>query len=62
MRTHYCGEVTEKLSNQTVELCGWVHRRRDLGGVIFINLRDREGIVQVVAILKIKKSSALLKK
>ena len=48
MRTHYCGEVTEKLVNKKVTLMGWVHRRRDLGGVIFINLRDIEGNVQVV--------------
>lgn len=48
MRTHYCGEITEKLLNVNVTLCGWVHRRRDLGGVAFIQLRDREGIIQVV--------------
>jgi aspartyl-tRNA synthetase len=48
MRTNYCGLVTEELLGQTVSLCGWVHRRRDHGGVIFIDLRDREGIVQVV--------------
>lgn len=48
MRTHYCGEITEKLLNVDVTLCGWVHRRRDLGGVAFIQLRDREGIIQVV--------------
>ena len=48
MRTHFCGQVTEALDGQTVELCGWVHRRRDHGGVIFIDLRDREGLVQVV--------------
>jgi len=48
MRTEYCGLVTEKLLGQTVSLCGWVHRRRDHGGVIFIDLRDREGLVQVV--------------
>lgn len=48
MRTHYCGEMTEALKGTTVTLCGWVHRRRDLGGVIFINLRDREGIVQII--------------
>jgi len=48
MRTHYCGQVTETLVDQDVEVCGWVHRRRDHGGVIFIDLRDREGIVQVV--------------
>ncbi|MEB0138630.1 MULTISPECIES: aspartate--tRNA ligase [unclassified Undibacterium] len=48
MRTHYCGLTTEDLLGQTVSLCGWVHRRRDHGGVIFIDLRDREGLVQVV--------------
>ena len=48
MRTHYCGQVTEALSGQTVSLCGWVNRRRDHGGVIFVDLRDREGSVQVV--------------
>ena len=48
MRTHYCGSVTEALLGETVALCGWVNRRRDHGGVIFIDLRDREGYVQVV--------------
>jgi len=48
MRTQYCGLVTEALLGQTVSLCGWVHRRRDHGGVIFIDLRDREGLVQIV--------------
>ena len=48
MRTHYCGLTTEALLGQTVNLCGWVHRRRDHGGVIFIDLRDREGLVQIV--------------
>lgn len=48
MRTHYCGLTSEELLGQTVSLCGWVHRRRDHGGVIFIDLRDREGLVQVV--------------
>ena len=48
MRTHYCGLVTEALMDQTVSLCGWVNRRRDHGGVIFVDLRDREGYVQVV--------------
>lgn len=48
MRSHYCGQVTTKCLDQEVQLAGWVHRRRDHGGVIFIDLRDREGIVQVV--------------
>jgi len=48
MRSHYCGKVTEELIDQEVTLCGWVNRRRDHGGVIFIDLRDREGLVQVV--------------
>ena len=48
MRTTYCGLVSEKLMDQTVTLMGWAHRRRDHGGVIFIDLRDREGLVQVV--------------
>jgi aspartyl-tRNA synthetase len=48
MRTHYCGLVNAAHLDQTVTLCGWAHRRRDHGGVIFIDLRDREGLVQVV--------------
>ncbi|MFN9503567.1 MAG: aspartate--tRNA ligase [Rubrivivax sp.] len=48
MRTTYCGLVSESLMGQTVTLMGWAHRRRDHGGVIFIDLRDREGVVQVV--------------
>jgi aspartyl-tRNA synthetase len=48
MRTNYCGLVTEALMGQSVSLCGWVNRRRDHGGVIFVDLRDREGYVQVV--------------
>jgi aspartyl-tRNA synthetase len=49
MRTHYCGKVNAALLGQTVSLCGWAHRRRDHGGVIFIDLRDREGLLQVVS-------------
>lgn len=48
MRTEYCGLLTEAWLGKTVSLCGWVQRRRDHGGVIFIDLRDREGLVQVV--------------
>ena len=48
MRTNYCGLIDSKYLGQTISLCGWVHRRRDHGGVIFIDLRDREGLVQIV--------------
>ncbi|WP_455384211.1 aspartate--tRNA ligase [Acidihalobacter prosperus] len=48
MRSHYCGAIDEALIDQEVTLCGWVNRRRDHGGVIFIDLRDREGVAQVV--------------
>ena len=48
MRSEYCGLVSRAHLGQTVTLCGWVHRRRDHGGVIFIDLRDREGLVQIV--------------
>ncbi|HOQ72399.1 MAG TPA: OB-fold nucleic acid binding domain-containing protein, partial [Smithellaceae bacterium] len=47
-RTHYCGSVTVADEGNEIVLMGWVHRRRDHGGVIFVDLRDREGIVQVV--------------
>ncbi len=48
MRSHYCGHVNKTLVGQRVAVAGWVHSRRDHGGVIFVDLRDREGILQVV--------------
>ena len=48
MRSNYCGELNDTFVGQQVELCGWVHRRRDHGGVIFLDVRDREGLAQVV--------------
>ena len=48
MRTNYCGDITENILGKQVELCGWVHRVRNLGEIVFIDLRDREGLVQVV--------------
>ncbi|ARB46573.1 aspartate--tRNA ligase [Alloalcanivorax xenomutans] len=48
MRSHYCGDLRASHDGETVELCGWVHRRRDHGGVIFLDVRDRTGLVQVV--------------
>src|SRR4030088_890879 len=49
MRTEYCGKTDTRFLGQTVTLYGWAHRRRDHGGVIFTDLRDREGLVQVVS-------------
>ena len=48
MRSIYCGNLNSSHVGQEVELCGWINKRRDLGGLIFIDLRDREGLVQVV--------------
>ena len=48
MRTHYCGRVDESLIGKVVTVAGWAHRRRDHGGVIFVDLRDREGLLQIV--------------
>ena len=48
MRTHYCGRVDETLTGQVVTVAGWAHRRRDHGGVIFVDLRDRTGLLQIV--------------
>src|SRR3974390_646808 len=48
MRSHYCGQVNESLIGQHVKVAGWVHRRRDHGGVIFVDLRDRDGLLQIV--------------
>ncbi|HYL71333.1 MAG TPA: OB-fold nucleic acid binding domain-containing protein, partial [Candidatus Dormibacteraeota bacterium] len=48
MRSHYCGLVNEELLGREVQVAGWVHRRRDHGGVIFVDLRDREGLLQIV--------------
>ena len=59
MRSHFCGHVTETYIDQTVTLCGWVHRPRDHGGVIFIDLRDRTGLVQIVVDVDTPETHAL---
>src|SRR5438067_79682 len=56
MRSHYCGQITADLLGQDVTLSGWVYRRRDHGGVIFVDLRDREGVVQVVIAPELKQA------
>ncbi|BCG49739.1 aspartate--tRNA ligase [Candidatus Profftella armatura (Diaphorina cf. continua)] len=64
MRTHYCGNITEKLLNQVISLCGWVHRQRNHGGIIFIDLRDYTGLVQIVCdpnYIKISKISKIIR-
>jgi len=62
MRSEYCGLVSRKHLQQTVTVFGWVHRRRDHGGVIFIDLRDREGLLQVVCIPTIRRPSKIAEK
>lgn len=57
-RSHMCGDITEKLVGKTITLAGWIHRRRDLGGLIFIDLRDRSGIMQLIFNPKQNKSLA----
>lgn len=59
-RSHYCGEVNEAVTGQRVSLNGWVQKRRDLGGLIFVDVRDRSGIVQVVFNPEISKEAALI--
>ena len=48
MRTHYCGELDQENIGQEISVCGWVNRRRDHGGVIFVDLRDKKGVLQIV--------------
>lgn len=60
MRTHYSSDINEKLQGQKVTVCGWVHRRRDHGGVIFLDIRDRTGLVQLVLTLIMTISKLLI--
>ena len=62
MRSNYCGELSKKHINKNVTVCGWVHRRRDHGGVIFLDVRDKTGIVQVVVNPENKKPFSLAEK
>ena len=62
MRSNYCGELSKKHINKNVTVCGWVHRRRDHGGVIFLDVRDKTGIVQIVVNPENKKSFSLAEK
>src|SRR5690349_12676960 len=48
MRSHYCGQINEQLTGESIQVCGWVHRRRDHGGIIFIDLRDKSGLLQIL--------------
>ena len=57
LRTHTCGELTDQQQSQEVKLAGWVHRRRDHGGIIFIDLRDRYGLTQVTFDPKVNKGA-----
>src|SRR3990167_928306 len=59
MRSHYCGQITAEHLGQEIKLAGWVNRRRDHGGVIFVDLRDREGVVQVVIAPEQKEAFAI---
>src|SRR3954466_8665831 len=59
MRSHYCGDLDASQIGRDVELCGWVHRRRDHGGVIFLDVRDHSGIVQVVYDPDVEESFAI---